>query len=330
VRGNVRTTAIPVRNIVGHPVCFRREWVNLFLQLAKIKISLLATLSTATGYLLATEKITIHMLVPTAAVFLLACGSCALNQYQEREIDQWMERTKSRPIPSGRLTPQTALGISLGLILSGALTLFFASRGPTLALGLSAVLWYNLIYTPLKQKTAFAAVPGALVGAIPPALGWVAGGGEILDPRIGGVALFFFIWQIPHFWLLLLDASKDYENAGLPSITQFFSTRQIQRIVFIWLLSTGVVSLILPRFGFLNSVLSYGLLMAAVSWLFWSAIIFLGSQTVEVCSRFTFMKLNVYVLSVIFLLSFDRLLTSSATAGNLISRMLTVIGFKLV
>jgi protoheme IX farnesyltransferase len=308
VRGNVRTTAIPVRNIVGHPVCFRREWVNLFLHLAKIRISLLATLSTATGYLLATEKITIHMLVPTAAVFLLACGSCALNQYQEREIDQWMERTRSRPIPSGRLTPQTALGVSLGLILSGALTLFFASRGLTLALGLSAVLWYNLIYTPLKQKTAFAAVPGALVGAIPPALGWVAGGGEILDPRIGGVALFFFIWQIPHFWLLLLDASKDYENAGLPSITQFFSTRQIKRVVFIWLLSTGVSALTFPSFGLIHFDSVQLSLLIATSWFLWGAFHFFSPSPRASTLRVAFMKLNAYALAVLLLLSVDRFL----------------------
>ena len=309
MRENVRTTAIHVRGIFGHPIYLTRECASLFLQLTKIKISLLATLSTATGYLLATGRITIHMLVPTAAVFLLACGSCALNQYQESEIDQRMERTKSRPIPSGRLDPETALWISLSLILSGALTLFFGAGDLALGLGLFAVLWYNIIYTPLKQKTAFAAVPGALVGAIPPALGWVAGGGEIFDPRIGGVALFFFIWQIPHFWILLLVASKDYENAGLPSITRTFSTEQIKGIIFIWLLSTGVSSLIFPLFGFLNSFIFYMLLTAAVFWLFWSATIFLRSHDDKDSVRATFIKLNIFAVFAISLLSVDRLLS---------------------
>jgi len=330
VRENLKTTAVNHRVITLRQAYSLREWVNLLLHLAKIKISLLATLSTATGYLLATGKITIHMLVPTTAVFLLACGSCALNQYQEREIDQWMERTKSRPIPSGRLDPETALWISLGLMLSGALTLFFGAGDLALALGLFAVLWYNLIYTPLKQKTAFAAVPGALVGAIPPVLGWVAGGGEILDPRVGGVALFFFIWQIPHFWILLLVASKDYENVGLPSITHIFSTRQIKRIVFIWLLSTGVSALTFPCSGLIHFRPVYFLLLVVTSWFIWNAVIYSGSQTVEVSSRFIFTKLNTYVLSVIFLLSFDRLLSSSHTAVNLINGMLTAIGFKPV
>jgi protoheme IX farnesyltransferase len=306
----VKTTAINVRGIAGHPAYSPGEWVNLLLHLGKIKISLLATLSTATGYLLATGKITIHMFVPTAAVFLLASGSCALNQYQEREIDARMERTKSRPIPSERLSPETAFWISIGLILSGSLILFCGAGDLALALGLFAVLWYNLVYTPLKQKTAFAAVPGALVGAIPPALGWVTGGGEILDPRIAGVALSFFIWQIPHFWLLLLDSSEDYENAGLPSITKIFSVEQIKRIVFVWLLSTGASSLILPLFGFLKLFFMFLLLVAAVSWLFCNAIIFLRSCPQKISLRPIFATLNIYVLIVTSLLSLDRLLSS--------------------
>jgi protoheme IX farnesyltransferase len=303
-------TAINVRNISTNQACAWREGLALLFALTKIRVSLLATLTMATGYLLATGKITIHMLAPSAAVFLLACGSCALNQYQERDTDQRMERTKSRPIPSGRLNPETAFWISIGLILSGALILFFGAGDLALALGLFAVLWYNLIYTPLKQKTAFAVVPGALVGAIPPALGWVTGGGTLLDPRIGGVGLFFFIWQIPHFWLLLLDVSKDYENVRLPSITKIFSQEQIKRIVFVWLVSTGVSSLILPLFGFPNSSFFYYLLVATAFWLFWNALILLRSDGDQGSWRAAFVKLNVYAVLVISLLSADRLLSS--------------------
>ena len=306
----MRTTALGFRSVACRDTYSWREWINLLLHLGKIKVSLLATLSTLTGYLLATGRGTTHILMPSAAVFLLACGSCALNQYQEREIDKRMERTKSRPVPSGRLNPETALWVSLGLILSGALIFFFGVGHLAFALGLFAVLWYNSIYTPLKQRTAFAAMPGALVGAIPPVLGWVAGGGELFDARIGGVALFFFIWQIPHFWLLLLDASRDYENAGLPSITKIFSTEQIKGIIFIWLLSTGVSSLILPLFGFLNSFIFHILLLAAVTWFLRSAVVFLKSHENKDSFRATFIKLNIYAVVIISLLSVDRLLSS--------------------
>ena len=186
----------------------------------------------------------------------------------------------------------------------------FRSRGSDTRFRSFRCFWYNWIYTPLKQKTAFAAVPGALVGAIPPALGWVAGGGTLLDPRIGGLALFFFIWQIPHFWLLLLDSSRDYESAGLPSITKIFSTEQIKRIVFIWLLSTGVSSLIIPLFGLLSSFFSCVLSVAATSWFFWNTIIFIRSFDDRDSLRATFIKLNFYAVLVLLLLSVDRLLSS--------------------
>jgi protoheme IX farnesyltransferase len=222
-----------------------------------------------------------------------------------------MERTKSRPIPSGRLNPEAALWISSGLILSGSLILFYGAENLALALGLFAVLWYNLIYTPLKQKTAFAAIPGALVGAIPPILGWVSGGGSILDPKIWGISLFFFIWQVPHFWLLLLDFSKDYDKAGLPSLTKIFSTEQIKRIIFIWLLSTGVSGLCVFSFLPIHLRSVHLFLLASTFWHIWNSIHFFKSYSEEVDLRTAFTKLNMYAVLVLFLLSSDKLLSSS-------------------
>jgi len=308
VRENVRATAIGMRTIAGHPASPWRKWPILVLQLGKVKISLLATLSAAAGYLLVTGRIAIDMLVPTAAVFLLACGSCGLNQYQERKIDELMLRTRLRPIPSGRLNPEPALLLSLALILSGLSILIYGANKIALCLGLFAVVWYNGVYTYLKQTTPFAAIPGALVGAIPPALGWVTGGGRIFDPRIGAIALFFFIWQIPHFWLLLLDSSEDYERTGLPCLTRVFSTKQIKRIIFIWLLSTGVSSLSIPLFGFLNSFFSRLLLMAAACWLFLNAVSFLKANFEEATSKAIFKKSNLFPLIVLILLSSNKAL----------------------
>ncbi len=285
-----------------------KEWFALLLDLTKVRISLLITLSVAAGYILNAGHIKMETLVAAAAVFFLSCGSCALNQYQEREIDRLMERTKGRPLPSGKLSPGASLFISLGLIFIGSSILFYGIGSLALALGLFALLWYNGIYTHLKQRTAFAAVPGALVGAIPPVLGWVAGGGSVLDLQIWGVALFFFIWQVPHFWLLLLDFSKDYEKAGLPCITQLFPPEQIKRILFIWFLSTGVSGLSLSAFGFINFNFIYLSLLVATLWLIWNAIHFFRSYSQEATARITFTKLNIYALVVLFLLSIDRLL----------------------
>ena len=307
-----------------------KQWAILLLSLGKIRISLFATLTSTAGYLLATGQAGTGMVLAPVAVFLQAFGSCSLNQYQERAIDASMERTRNRVLPSKRLTPKAALTISLAEIVLGSLLLLFAVNLLALLLGLFAVFWYNGVYTYLKQKTAFAVIPGALIGAIPPAIGWVSGGGDLLDPRMRGIALFFYMWQAPHFWLLLLDVGKEYEAAGLPSVTRIFSTKQLKRILFIWLLSTGVSCLLIPLFGVGASVPVRILLVGLTLWLFWITIDFLKSSSQGPSFRLAFTRLNIYVFFVIVLLSLDRFLFFSYTRTDLITRMLASIGFKLV
>lgn len=321
---------IEVKSILTIQFSSWKEWAILLLSLGKIRISLLVTLTAAGGYLLATGQAGAPMLLPTVAVFLLAFGSCGLNQYQERAIDASMERTRGRVLPSKRLTPKAALTISLAEISSGSLLLLFAVNPSAFLLGLFAVFWYNGVYTYLKQRTAFAVIPGALIGAIPPAIGWVSGGSDLLDPRMWGIALFFYMWQAPHFWLLLLDFGKEYEAAGLPSVTRVFSTKQLKRILFIWLLSTGVSCLLIPLFGVGASVPVRILLVGLTLWLFWITVDFFKSSSQGTSFRLAFIRLNIYVLFVIALLSLDRFLFFSYTRTDLITRMLASIGFKPV
>ena len=249
------------------------KWIGILFELTKFRISLFATLSTSLGFILARQGISREIVLPIIGIFLLACGSCALNQYQERKNDQWMERTQKRPLPSKRLHPITGLKISLLFLLGGASILMAGTNWTALGLGAFAVFWYNGIYTPLKRKTAFAAIPGALIGTIPPVLGWVSGGGHLLDPQILAVAFFFFIWQIPHFWLLLLDFGKDYEKAGFPSLTRIFTAAQLRRILFAWVFATAVTCLILPLFGLVTShAVQVGFLVAGFG-LVWKAFL---------------------------------------------------------
>ena len=174
-----------------------------------------------------------------------------------------------------------------------------------LGLGLFAVAWYNGFYTHLKRKTALAAVPGALIGAVPPALGWVCGKGDLFDSRIWAIAFFFFIWQVPHFWLLFLDFAEDYERAGLPSLKGIFSTGQLRRIVFLWILSTGVSSLSIPLFGFVNSYPALLLLLLGSFWIIWNGMDFLRIYSDGVSLKTVFKRLNAYAFAVILLLSLD-------------------------
>lgn len=301
------STAISVKSIANRQAYSWKEWAILLLFLGKIRISLLVTLSTATGYLLAAKEATIQMLVPAAAVFLLACGSCALNQYQERKIDALMERTKNRPLPSGKLHPDTALLISMGLIFSGSCILFCWTNLIAWGLSLFAIVWYNGFYTYLKRKTAFAVIPGAMIGGIPPLIGWVSGGGHPLDPKILAISFFFFMWQVPHFWLLLLNFGKDYEKAGFPSLTRIFTSAQLSRMTFLWIFATAVTCMIIPIFGVVESHAINGSLFAAGFWLVWKTSRILTAQSQEFPFRFNFKVINIYVLLVMFLFTLDRL-----------------------
>ncbi len=240
------------------------------LTLTKIPITTAVTLTTATGWFLAQGQAQWSIFFPLAGVFLLACGSGALNQCQEIKTDKRMRRTANRPLPAGRMSLAVALFISGLLILLGLSLLSTKSQNVMLLLGLGAfaVFWYNGVYTYLKRLTAFAVIPGALLGALPPVIGWAAAGGDPLDPLILLVAAFFFVWQIPHFWLLLLMHGEQYAEAGLPTLTRVFSQRQLLRITFMWVMAVAVAGTILPTLARDTIAWSWALAMVAASvWL---------------------------------------------------------------
>ena len=274
------------------------------LKLCKTRISLLAALSTAAGWVLASDVVSYEMLPAAAGVFFLSCGACALNQVQERVTDALMERTRTRPIPTGRISPRKALRIALVLCLAGASLLAMTPSLTPLMLGLVAVFWYNGVYTFLKRISPWAAVPGALTGALPPMIGWAAAGGRLLDPQIMAVAFFMFLWQVPHFCLLVLNDPKDYERAGLPTIATIFTRKQLQRVTFVWILSVAVACLILPIFGIVQSFMNYAALSAAAFWLAWAASSLVRKDTRQI----PFQAVHLFALFVISLISLDRLL----------------------
>jgi heme o synthase len=304
--------------------------MNMLLELTKCRISIFASLSVLAGFILAKHEVSKEIILPVIGVFFLACGSCAFNQYQERTIDGLMERTKRRPLPSGRLDPRAGLWTSLGLTLLGALILFHGVSRTAGGLGLFAMVWYNGVYTYLKRKSAFAAIPGALVGAIPPTLGWVSGGGSLFDRQIWAIAFFVFIWQVPHFWLLLLEYSMDYAKTGLPSLTRTFAPEQLKRIVFVWILATAASSLLIPLFYSVKFFFTYVFLLLATFWLVWTAVTFFRNHFSKITLTISFVRLNLFALFVMGLLSLDKLLNSNHADLNLISKLLAMVGFKPV
>jgi protoheme IX farnesyltransferase len=283
------------------------RWINIFLELTKFKISLFSTLSTFAGFILAQRGVSRDVILPMIGVFFLASGSCALNQYQERKNDQRMERTRNRPIPSKRLSPSTALKISLGLLLSGSIFLYIGAHWSAFGLGLFAVFWYNGVYTFLKRKSAFAAIPGALIGAIPPLIGWVSAKRFFsLDPQILAISFFFFIWQVPHFWLLLLNVGRDYEKAGLPSLSRIFTSVQLSRITFVWIFATATACMMIPLFGIVESHFIHGSLFLIAFWLVWKSLKLINAQYHPFSWEFSFKTINIYAVVVIILLTLDR------------------------
>ncbi len=221
---------------------------STYKKLAKHRLSMLVSFSAMVGYLVAPGRSIGELVCLFWGVYFLSAGASALNQYQERNYDARMDRTRIRPIPSGELTAKRALLIALVLMAVGTILLALNSALASM-LGLLNVVIYNFIYTPLKVKTLFSIFPGALVGAIPPMIGWVSAGAALSHPSLLFIALFMFFWQLPHFWLLLIKFGREYEKAGFSSISVYFTQRQIRHIVFFW---AGVTSLFLfffPLFG---------------------------------------------------------------------------------
>jgi protoheme IX farnesyltransferase len=242
-----------------------------YAQLFKLPISMLSTVSAATGYLAFSHVLSWRLLLLSLSILLLAFAACALNEAQEHRLDAQMERTRRRPIPSGKITP---LGAALWAAVLAALGLGgLGWLGGWLAAGLGAltVLWYNGVYTYLKRRSSLASVLGSLIGALPPAIGWVTAGGQ-LDGPILALSFFLLIWQVPHFWLLALRLDADYAQAQFPTFVRALGPDALARVTFMWTAATAGSALLLPIFGLSSSpfvalgLVAAGVWLVAVAW----------------------------------------------------------------
>jgi heme o synthase len=282
--------------------------LKIYLELSKVKITIAVALTTITGYVLARGAFDSGLIIPTIGIFILACASSAINHYQEYEADKLMTRTKLRPIPSGRISANHALTFAFIMTLIGSWLIYDGSNFLGLQLGLLAMIWYNAIYTPLKRKTAFAVIPGSIIGSLPPLVGWVAGGGSLIDPNAMILAFFFFIWQVPHFWLLMLKYGEEYKKAGYPAITSIYSPQQLKNTTFVWTFATAISALMIPFFGIIKSAPGIiGLIIASI----WLIVIFtkllLGKEQ-KFNPFYYFMRINYFVLAVMIFLTLDHLI----------------------
>jgi protoheme IX farnesyltransferase len=216
------------------------EKLTLFAHLTKFKLSLAVAFSSVAGYYLYKNSITINLLFLFTGVFLMATGSAILNQYTERMADSLMKRTKNRPIPLKQITATQALLFASVSFTTGSILLYNNGIIPFI-LGIFTVLLYNLIYTSLKKKSLFSIIPGALVGAIPPMIGYSSAGGTLTDINLIAFATFMFLWQLPHFWLIVIKYGNEYKKAGFETICKYLSTNQIRKLVFAWVMLSSVL-----------------------------------------------------------------------------------------
>ncbi|MBN2349062.1 MAG: protoheme IX farnesyltransferase [Bacteroidales bacterium] len=282
---------------------------NLFsvmLELSKVKITFAVAFTTITGYVLASGKFNLGLIVPTLGIFILACGSSVINHIMESKTDALMERTKLRPIPSGRISRTGAVIIAILEIVAGTVLLYFGAGLIALILGLLALIWYNIVYTLLKRITPNAVIPGSVIGSIPPLVGWIAGGGTLSDYHAWIIALFFFLWQVPHFYLLILLFGKEYKRAGFPTLTDKYSDKKIKNLILVWILATILSLLLFPIFGLTQSIISLiGIVIISV----WIIIIFLYpaiNNNVQFSPRKYFMRINYFVLIALILMLSDH------------------------
>lgn len=188
-----------------------------YLELTKPRLSALVLATTAAGFWLG-HRDSEPMISPASGgvmvgTALVVAGANALNQWRERALDALMDRTKGRPLPSGRLAPEAACRFGAVLSVAGLLTLAVGVNALSTVLAMASWASYVLVYTPMKRFTPLCTLVGAIPGALPPVIGWAAARSSI-GP--GAVALFtiLFVWQLPHFLALAALYRDDYARAG--------------------------------------------------------------------------------------------------------------------
>jgi len=204
------------------------------------------------------------------ATILVVAGANALNMYIERDTDGLMERTKRRPLPSGRLSPDAALWFGIAVSIASIVLFALAVNTTTTLLGAFALFSYVLVYTPLKRRTPLALLIGAVPGAMPPLLGWTSVTDRIDGP---GAALFgiLFLWQVPHFLAISLFRTSDYKRAGMRVLPVERGERITRHHIVGYLVALVALSLMLVPLGVAGPVYFVSALLLGAGFLAFGA-----------------------------------------------------------
>ena len=249
-----------------------------FKEITKVRLAVSVVFSSMAGYLLGAYDISLLSLALLAfGGYCMVGASNVYNQIIERNLDALMNRTKNRPIPSGRISVNMALTIAVILTILGVVSLYFLNP-KTAMFGAISIFLYTSVYTPLKTMTPLSVFVGALPGAIPFMLGWVAATDEFgIEP--GTLFMIQFFWQFPHFWALAWMLDEDYKRGGfkmLPTGKKDKGTA-LQIIMYtIWMMVISVI----PVFG-ITGRLQLSILAAVIIFALGAVMLFFAFKLFE-------------------------------------------------
>jgi len=254
------------------PVAANPSRAMAYVSLTKPDVSFLVVMTTLAGYYLGSRGPLdwARMLHTVFGTTLVAAGTSALNHYIERASDAFMRRTASRPLPTGQLRPRDAAIFGGALVVLGTIYLALVAGPLAAGLGLFTSVSYLALYTPLKKRTTLATAIGAIPGAMPPLIGWVAARGS-LSKEAWILFAIMVLWQFPHFFAIAWMYREDYARAGikmLPTVDPQ-GTRTFRQII-------GTAILLLPV-----SLLPALIGMTGVLY-FFSAVV-LGFMLIQLC-----------------------------------------------
>jgi protoheme IX farnesyltransferase len=274
------------------------SWISDFKEITKMRLSISVVFSSLVGYLLGVDVIDFKVLGLLAlGGYFMVGASNGFNQIIEKDLDALMERTKNRPIPSGRMSVNSAFIISSIFTVLGIAILYSINK-QTAMFGAISIFLYTCAYTPLKTKTPLAVFVGAIPGAIPFMLGWVAATNDFgIEP--GTLFALQFFWQFPHFWAIGWFLYEDYKKAGffmLPTGKQDKGTA-VQTIMYtIW---TIIISII-PVFGFTGklqlSIIAAILVFALGIWMLYYAFRLFKLMTVKAAKQLMLVSVSYITL----------------------------------
>jgi protoheme IX farnesyltransferase len=277
-----------------------RERLFAFAELTKPRIAFMLVLSSAAGFYMGTTggfdaPLFVNSMIGIA---LLAFGVATLNQYVERRTDAFMERTASRPLPTGKITPVEALAFGVLLCLGAEVYLYFLVNPLTAVLGITVIIGYVLLYTPLKSVSSASTAIGAIPGAMPPLMGWTAAANEI---ALGAWILFvfLFLWQFPHFFAIAWMYKEQYANAGikmLPVVDRDGRLTARQIVMFTILL---VVVSVAPFFFGMTGFMFPLVTSLLGGWFMWQSIRTARAKTPEMSRKL--LMVSVIYLPIVFL-----------------------------